>query len=112
MILCMGIIFFLSHQPGDSLDLPLPPGFDELSHMVAYGVLSWTVIICFSGEMRKARKWLVFGVALLVPILFGISDEYHQSYVAGRSSEFLDLVADGMGAVLASSFWLLKTSKI
>lgn len=110
MLLCMGMIFFMSHQPGDSLDLPLFPGADKLAHMMAYGVLSGAVIFAFSSRMREDRRWLVFGLAVLVPTLFGISDEYHQSFVAGRSSEFFDLVADAAGALLVGSVWIYKTT--
>ena len=108
MLLCMGIIFFFSHQPGDSIDLPLFPGADKLSHMIAYGVLSATVIFSFSAEVKRERRLLVLTAAVLVPLLFGLSDEYHQSYVAGRNSEVLDLVADGAGGLIVGLSWFLK----
>lgn len=108
MLLCMGIIFFFSHQPGDSIDLPLFPGADKLSHMIAYGVLSATVIFSFSAEVKRERRLLVLTAAVLVPLLFGLSDEYHQSYVAGRNSEVLDLVADGAGGLIVGLLWFLK----
>lgn len=111
MLLCMGTIFFLSHQPGDALDLPIFPGADKLAHMLAYGVLSATVIFSFMPEVRGQRRGLVLTAALLVPLLFGLSDEYHQSYVAGRSAEFLDLVADGAGSLVVGMTWFFKTSE-
>lgn len=110
MLLCMGMIFFMSQQPGDSLDLPSFPGADKLAHMMVYGVLSGAVIFAFSSRMREERRWLVFALAILVPMLFGISDEYHQSFVAQRSSEFLDVAADTAGAFLVSVVWFLKTT--
>ena len=108
LLLCMGIIFFLSHQPGDSLDLPLFAGADKLTHMIAYGVLSATVIFSFSSEARREKRALVLVVAVIVPILFGLSDEYHQSYIAGRNSEILDLVADGAGGLIVGLCWYFK----
>jgi VanZ family protein len=45
---------------------------------------------------------------VLVPLLFGFSDEYHQSFVAGRSSEFLDLVADGVGGLVVGLVWFIR----
>lgn len=110
MLLCMGIIFFLSNQQSDDLNAFNFPGLDKVAHIVIYAVLSWTVIISYSERLRRSRKWLVFASAVALPILFGISDEYHQSYVVGRSSEFLDLVADGFGALLVSTVWFRKTS--
>jgi VanZ family protein len=108
MLLCMGTLFFLSHQPGDSFDLPLFPGADKLTHMIAYGVLGATVIFGFSAEARKTKRVLVLVAAVLVPVLFGLSDEYHQSYIAGRSSEVLDLVADGAGGLIVGVCWFFK----
>ena len=113
MLVCMGIIFFFSHQPGDSLDLPLFPGADKVSHAFAYGLLSLTVILAFSKEARMRKRGLVFAAAVLVPALYGVSDEYHQSFVAGRSTELADWAADLFGALVVSSFWFLKkNSKI
>ena len=108
MLICMGIIFFFSHQPGDSLDLPVFPGADKLAHMLAYGVLSATVIFSFSSETRRRRRGLVLAAALLVPLLFGLSDEYHQSFVVGRRAELLDLAADGAGGLVVGLIWFFK----
>jgi VanZ family protein len=108
MLLCMGTIFFLSHQPGSTFDLPVFPGADKLVHIFAYGVLSASVIFSFSPESRRGRRVLVFAAAVLVPLLFGFSDEYHQSFVAGRSSEFLDLVADGVGGLVVGLVWFIR----
>ena len=100
MLLCMGTLFFLSHLPGDSFDLPLFPGAVKLTHVFASGVLGATVIFGLSAEARRTKRVLVLVVAVLVPVLFGLSDEYHQSYIAGRSSEVLDLEADGAGGLI------------
>ena len=38
--------------------------------------------------------------------LFGITDEWHQSFTPGRAVEFADWVADTSGAVLAVTLYL------
>lgn len=108
MLACMGIVFFFSHQPGDRFDLLLFSGADKVSHALAYGLLSLTVILAFSKESRARRRGLVFLAALMVPALFGISDEYHQSFVADRSAELADWAADAFGALVVSSIWFFK----
>jgi VanZ family protein len=110
MLVCMGTIFFFSHLPGDRLELPLFSGADKVSHALAYGLLSWTVIVAFSKETRARRSRLVFGAAVLVPILYGVSDEYHQSFIEGRSTELADVLADAFGALVVSSVWFLIKS--
>ena len=112
MLFCMGTIFFLSHQPGDTLNLPIFPGADKLVHMIAYGVLSATVIFSFPPEVRTKRRGVVLTAAVFVPLLYGLSDEYHQSYVPGRSTEFLDLVADGAGGLIVGLIWFLNNKRL
>jgi len=110
MLVCMGIIFFFSHQPGDRLDLPLFVGADKLSHAFAYGVLSLSVIFAFPKEFRVRRRGLVFGFAVLVSALYGVSDEYHQSFIDGRTTELADLVADAAGALFVALVWFFKST--
>jgi VanZ family protein len=45
-----------------------------------------------------------------IALLYGITDEWHQSYVPGRSPDVRDVVADTVGAVLAMLVvaWLVR----
>lgn len=106
MILVMGIIFFLSHQTGDSLHLPSLPGIDKLAHLLAYGVLAATILFAFNERWKSERPGTTVLVTTIFCILFGISDEIHQSFVPGREPSLLDLAADGAGAALAGLLWL------
>ena len=71
------------------------PSFDKLAHFSVYGLLS-TLTLRVLGRGRWA-PWLAIGAVSL----FGVTDEWHQSFVPGRSSEVLDWVADTLGAALA-----------
>ncbi|KAF0188242.1 MAG: putative integral membrane [Desulfobulbaceae bacterium] len=79
MLLVMGIIFFLSHQPGDTLHLPSIPGIDKISHMFAYGLLALTVL-WFFGSAQPAGLLTIALKTVLVCLLYGMTDEFHQSY--------------------------------
>ncbi len=93
-------IFFLSHQS----TLPVSQVFlhqDKLTHLLAYavmGVLAWNV---FSYHLVKHRR-LWFSTVLFCS-LYGVSDEFHQSFVIGRCSEVADWLADTLGAAMAAS---------
>jgi VanZ family protein len=87
MLLMMGTIFFLSNQPGDALQVKLFPGADKVSHMLAYGILAATVIFGFAPEVRARRRVLVLVVSLGVTTLYGVLDEYHQSFIPLRHPE-------------------------
>ena len=103
----MGVIFWLSAQP----DLPSPvelPYGDKLSHFTAYGILSSLYLLSMrrSGGYTLGQVLLAAGLATL----YGVSDEWHQSFVPGRSPDLWDVVADASGALAAAFFlrWLLS----
>jgi uncharacterized protein YfiM (DUF2279 family) len=105
MVFTMGTIFFLSHQTGDQLSLPAIPGLDKLGHMVIYGILAGTILFAFSEKQKntRSRRVMLFTVAFC--ILYGISDEIHQSFIPGRFVSIYDVFADCAGATAACALW-------
>ena len=106
MAVVMATIFMLSHQPGDSFTLPPLPEIDKLAHMTVYGVLAATVLFAFGEQRRREHARRVLLLTLLFCLLYGISDEYHQSFVPGRSVSAYDVLADCCGAAMTCIFWL------
>ena len=53
--LVMGSIFFLSHQPGDSISLPNIVNIDKLLHCLLYAVLGLATILALSPRFRQQR---------------------------------------------------------
>lgn len=105
VILVMGTIFLLSRQPGEELPLPPVPGIDKLAHALAYGVLAGTAIIVFLPETRRRRP-LAVGIAVIAfCILYGLTDEFHQSFIPGRSPSPGDIIADTVGSMLTVGGW-------
>ena len=105
MIAVMGIIFFLSDQPGDSLDLPDIPDLDKVLHAIAYGVLALTALFAVPEQKYRTNPWRVSLLVVLFCLLYGISDEIHQSFVPNRFPSVFDVVADTGGAVVAALIW-------
>lgn len=106
MALVMGTIFFLSHQPGDSLHLPPLPGIDKLAHCLAYGVLAAATLFALDEQWKVRRSGLVVIFTMVFCLLYGIADEFHQSFVPGRTPSLVDILADCAGAVLVCLLWL------
>ncbi|HHO48258.1 MAG TPA: hypothetical protein ENN06_07370 [Desulfobacteraceae bacterium] len=105
VVLVMGIIFLLSHQPGPDVRLPRVPGIDKLLHALAYGVLAGTAVYAFPPETRR-RRTLGVGLAVVIfCLLHGLADEFHQSFIPGRTASWADLAADAAGALLAVYGW-------
>ena len=98
LVLYCSFIFWLSSKP----TLPAPMLFthqDKIFHMGAYfimGILAWR----FFNDLF-AKPIIVFLVSLCFSSIYGISDEWHQSYVPGREADILDWLADTLGALIA-----------
>ncbi len=85
-------LFFLSsrtHFPGVG-NLPVN---DKVAHGILYLILGGA--LAWAGRRVPLKHHQA--IILLVGILFALSDEWHQSFVPGRSSTFGDLLADGGG---------------
>ena len=107
----MALLFYLSHQPG--LQTPmLFPGQDKFLHAAVYAVLG---VLLLAAQPRQAQGYSrqQVGISVLIASLYGLSDEIHQYFVPGRSSEVLDWVADTVGALIAASLlaWLSRKWK-
>ena len=105
MALVMGTIFFLSHKPGDEFDIELFFGADKLIHMAIYAVLAATVILSFTPEARTQKPGRVALAGVVVAVVYGILDEFHQSFIPGRFPSAGDVVADFLGALVVCWFW-------
>jgi VanZ family protein len=95
-----GLIFYLSSQP--SIETPaLFPGQDKLFHLIAFGILGFlamgTLQAAHNGYQPKQLWWVA-----LAMMLYGISDEFHQHFVPGRSVDAYDVLADAMGGLLGA----------
>ncbi len=108
MVCIMGIIFYLSHQPGDFAHLPPLAGLDKLLHVIAYSILAGTFLYGLQPFTHSSNRFLNALVVVLFCIVYGISDEYHQSFIPGRFASFWDVLADGLGALLIVGWWLRR----
>ncbi len=72
----------------------------NLAHVTEYGVLAALVLWAIRSALPTSSIAAVAMATWLVCVLYGISDEYHQSFVANRDSNPLDVGFDGMGSAL------------
>jgi VanZ family protein len=94
------LIFALSSISG----LPAPPGglTDKHAHLITYGVLCACLVWGLTDRAPARTTWGIAAAAAALSVLYGASDEWHQSFVPGRHTSALDLAADAVGAVLAA----------
>jgi len=80
---------------------------DKLLHAVAYGILA--VLICRAANTtdRWRRRWgALLMVAVVASTLYGISDEWHQSFVPGRDADAFDALADFAGSLICGGIYV------
>jgi len=93
------MIFMLSSRNYETIHLEHET--DKLVHLLLYGGFGYLLLRAFHKDgLRPGRNaWVV-----LIVVLYGVSDEWHQSFVPGRSVEVLDILFDGLGGVSAVIF--------
>lgn len=106
----MAAIFYLSAQP----KLPeIVSGIfvinnedhtDKVKHFAAYAVLG--ALVWRALSRHRPRWWQVL-VTTAYAVVYGLTDEYHQVFVPGRSFDLLDLSADTLGALAAAGLLTL-----
>jgi len=107
----MALLFYLSHQP--ALHTPmLFSGQDKLLHAGVYALLG-LLLLGAQPRPEKGYSGRQVTISVLLASLYGLSDEIHQYFVPGRSSEALDWLADTVGALIAVSLlaWLSRKRK-
>ena len=98
----MAGIFWLSSQsvlPGASI-IPDWLNYDWLHHGTAYAGLAVVVVRALAGGRLRAVGMASLVGAWTIATVYGLTDEFHQSFVPGRTADPRDLLADGVGAAL------------
>ena len=111
MLTVMATIFMLSDQPGDTLTLPDYVGSDKVAHALAYGTLAAACLYAAHPYNWAENRFITGTGVALICLLYGLSDEFHQSFIPGRESSLGDVAADLFGATLTVLLWLWQYKK-
>lgn len=99
----MALLFFLSSRPVPEPVRWLPIIAKlKLVHIIEYGAL-YLLFIYAIKNTTTYNKLEAFSLALMMTVLYGLTDEFHQIFVVGRTSRFIDVIADGVGGVVAQA---------
>jgi VanZ family protein len=111
VIVWAGLIFVFSATPDlrflpdDSLDFVLR----KIGHMGVFGILG---LLLWHALARTTDRHHAWAWALASTVAYAVTDELHQSVVAGRNPSAMDVVIDGIGAVVAiSTVWLIRARR-
>ena len=67
-------------------------------HATEYLILS--ILILNWLRNYEIKKWKAIVVSVITSFLYACTDEFHQLFVAGRTSQFTDVLIDTFGAIL------------
>jgi len=112
LILYWTMLFIATSLP--AADLPSVAIGDKIKHFGAFFGLSFllSLTLLYQSKVLLFKRYFLVA-ALIISSFYGLLDEIHQSFVPGRDSEFLDWVADSLGAAagVIIVFYLLKVFK-
>ena len=104
----MALIFFLSAQPDLSSGLG---GWDillrKIAHAGVYAALTLLWWRAFRATGAADHRPVAF--AWMIAIAYSATDEWHQTFVAGRHGSPLDVLIDAGGASAAALLALRRT---
>ena len=135
-ILWMGTIFYMSNQPanistvqsdgvinilsgvpvlGDVMDVLISNGTASFvvrksAHMLSYGLLSVLLFMSIYDNYKYINNTII--ISLIITFLYACSDEFHQTFITGRSGEFRDVLVDSTGAIIFLLIIILITKFI
>jgi VanZ family protein len=100
----MAAIFAVSSIPDVK---GIPGGFsDSTAHAAEYLVLAVLFLRALAGAEWRGVTWRTSIAAIALSVAYGLADEWHQSFVPGRVSEWRDAIADATGAFAgAGAVW-------
>ena len=77
----------------------------KTAHVVEYGI--FTILIYRALKASGVNKLEAAVYAVILAIMYGMSDEFHQSFTPGREPKVRDVVIDSFGSMI-SMYLVLK----
>ncbi len=99
VIAVMGGLFISSSVPGTEI----PRLFnlqDYVYHASAYVLLGFLCARACAQTVASKRPARVLFLAIALSCLYGVTDEFHQSFVPQRTMSGLDMLTDAAGSIL------------
>ena len=101
----MSAIGVLSHLPGNDLPDIGSFGADKLIHGLAYAEMALCAILALRKSTDHSLPPFRILMAWAICLTHGIFDEWHQSFIPGRTASGGDILADVIGAAMAIALW-------
>ena len=77
----------------------------KVMHASVYFVLAFLIIFFINFMFYNKKFWLSFLISILLVFTLASLDEFHQSFVDGRTSDFKDILIDTAGGFAGILFY-------
>jgi hypothetical protein len=92
---------------------PLPGGVSDVAaHFAGYGLLGALLLRAVAAARWSGVTPSAAGRAWLISAIYGMTDEFHQSFVGGRTPSAADWLADAAGAAVAVAAIVLIAARV
>jgi VanZ family protein len=99
------IFYFSSIEYPPTLEIKYSTNYE---HTLEYFILGF---LLYRGFKNSKYENIAFTLAILIAIVYGISDEMHQYFVPGRSFDFFDMGFNSLGALLIIPIRFLERNR-
>ncbi len=109
-LILMGLIFISSSIPMDkNADVPkfiisLDPTLKNLLHIPVFGLLAFLWLKSFTKHFILTFTKVI--ITLIITILFGCLEEFHQTFVSGRYGSLTDMLLNIVGIFMGILFFI------
>ena len=105
-------IFLVSSIPGNKTTGIHSPLIPIIYHFSVFFLLNFFLFFSIKGKKEMSSTYII--IALILSLVYAISDEFHQSFVPMRSPDLNDIFTDSIGlsiSVLLAAFISKKSSQ-
>ncbi len=81
---------------------------DKMMHIALYAVFGFLLYLTLKSSSNPTLRNHAFIFAFIIGTAYGASDEFHQSFVPGRTASVWDLLADSIGLAIALAFIFMR----
>ncbi|OHB20299.1 MAG: hypothetical protein A2666_02015 [Parcubacteria group bacterium RIFCSPHIGHO2_01_FULL_47_10b] len=99
-VLWAAVIFYFSSQSDFGMQLTSLTGdvLTTIAHIIEYGILTWFLMYAFRSVGHERPHAMLF--TTIIVIIYAFTDEFHQSFVPGRTSSIYDIGIDALTAAM------------
>ncbi len=73
--------------------------FKKFAHVVEYGTLATLIYRGLVNTIADRKRVVIY--TIIIAVVYGITDEFHQSFTPGREPHIRDVIFDTIGVILA-----------